>query len=105
MASIKDIYKSGSFLKTTDIPKGKDTEFTIKSAKLEAVGDKDKLVLTFEDDMKWPLNKTNAERIAKNLKTDDYEKWTGKKIRIRRSETKYQGREIECLRVVREYDE
>lgn len=103
MPDISDVYGSGSFLKTSDIKQ--ETQFNIKSVAVEKIRDNTKIVLALENGKKLPLNRINVERLAKNFGTTDYTKWAGKSFRLRKSETTFNGQDVDCMRVVKEYEE
>jgi len=103
MADISELYGSGSFLKTNDVKQ--ETKLKITAVAVEKIRDTTKLVLTLDNGKKFPLNRTNAERLSKNFGTPDYTKWVGKEFKIRKSETTFQGQDVDCLRVVKEYEE
>ena len=99
--TLDEIYGgSGNFLKTGDIPKGQIVEATIKSVSVKTIGDKTKIVVDLDSDKSLVLNKTNAKQLAGNFDTPDYKLWVGKKFKIFRTTTQYQGGTVECLRVV-----
>ena len=94
---IKDIY-GGEFLKAEDIQS--EEEYTITGVELTEMNDKQKVVLEFEETNKrWPLNKTNAKRIERLHGSDWKEGWKGKKIKIIKTITSLQGRDVDALRV------
>ena len=105
-----DVY-GGSFLKTSDLPRdGSAMEFTIKTVKVDSVGKGDdtkkKILLALENsDKVFVVNKTNAERLAKNFKTPAFKNWAGKKFKLKRGDTQFQGKDTEGMRVVKEYDD
>lgn len=100
--SLEDIYGgSSNFLKTTDVQKGQIMEVEVKSVTVQTIGDNKKLVVELVDKAKsFVLNKTNATQLANNLGSPDYNTWAGKKFKIFRTVTQYQGGTVECLRVV-----
>ena len=100
MADVDEIYGGGNFLKSSDLPKGQIQDATIKSIDVQMVGDKQKLVLELDSGKAFVLNKTNAKQLADNFATPDYTKWVGKKFKLFRTTTQYQGGTVECLRVV-----
>lgn len=101
MADITDVYaESVNTLKTTDIAKGTIPEFSIKSVEVREFGEDKKLVLELNNDKSFVLNKTNARQLASNYSEPDYTKWVGKKFKVIRTNTQFQGGNVECLRVV-----
>lgn len=107
MVSVKEIYGASDLLSAKNFPDGPPQQVTIEGFKVEAVreGDKPKIVLAVKSD-KWDgvrrfaLNKTNAEKLAKRIGTEDYTTWIGKTFRLVRDETKFQGQMVPCLSVV-----
>ena len=98
---IEEIYGgSSNFLKTTDLDKGVIKEVTIKGVAVQNVGDQNKIVLELDMDKSFVLNKTNATQLAGNFDELQYEKWVGKKFKLFRTVTQYQGGTVECIRVV-----
>jgi len=95
--TVNDIY-GGNFLTAKDI-EGSET-VKIKTATVEEVGEKRKIVLTFEDtiDKKFPLNSTNAKRCVKLL-GDDYTKWVGQSITIIKTMVEFSGKDVDALRI------
>lgn len=101
MVDINEIYSSGgNFLKTQDVQKGSILEVTIKNVEVRVIGSDKKLVLELDSGKSLVLNTTNARSLAESFLTPDYTKWVGKKFKIFRTMTQYQGSTVECLRVV-----
>ena len=99
MVDANSLY-GGNYLKITDV--AKPQTYTIKAAAIENVGDKTKLVLSFnETDKTFVVNKTNARRISDKLGSAETDSWVGKKITLMKDYTQYQGTEVECIRVKR----
>lgn len=98
--NIDDIYGATNSLKTNDIPKGQVPEFVIRSVGTREFGENKKLVLELDNGKSFVLNKTNARQLAGNFETPDYSKWVGKKFKLLRTSTPFQGETVECLRVV-----
>ena len=99
--NIDDIYGgSANSLKTADIPKGQIPEFTIKSVSVKEFGENRKLVLELDNSKVFVANKTNARQLAGNFDTPDYTKWVGRKFKVLRTTTTFQGSSVDCLRVV-----
>src|SRR3990167_6442822 len=100
MPSTDDIY-GGNFLSVCDVIQAKT--YTIAEIEVKKIREDDsaKIILRFQEtDKSFPLNKTNAKRIAEKHGTD-YTLWTGKKITLVKSETTYNGQEVDCIRVKR----
>ncbi len=101
MASIRDIY-AGNTLAASDLPAGVQVPVVIEAVRAVKFNDGNKLELRFRGKRKVLLcNKTNAHRIA-DQHGDDFDTWPGKAIFIQRDLTQFQGREVECVRVVRQ---
>ena len=101
MADINELYGMKSdFLKTTDIPKGQILDVMVNSAEARTIGESQKVVLNLDNGKNFVLNSTNAKQLASNFGEKDYTKWVGKKFKIFRTTTQYQGGMVECLRVV-----
>lgn len=76
---------------------------TIKSVEEETIGQganaEDKWVLYFKEVEKGlVLNKTNMTTIAK-LCGDDTDDWPGKRITLYSTETLFEGKTVECVRI------
>lgn len=84
---------------------GQDLIVTIQSASKEIVtganGKKEEcLVIRFKEQvMDMVCNRTNAKTITKVLGTPFLEDWSGKKIQIYPTTTKFGGEVVECIRV------
>jgi hypothetical protein len=102
MSSIRDVYRSSDTLAAADLPAGVQVPVVIEAVRAVQFDDGNKLELRFRGKRKVLLcNKTNALRIA-DQHGDDYDTWPGKLIFIQRDVTQFQGREVECVRVVRQ---
>lgn len=78
-----------------------DTEVTIKGVAFKEVGDEKvtKGVVYFEEYKRgMVVNRTNLKRIIGHH-GNDTEAWVGKKITLYPSETDYQGKTVDCIRV------
>ena len=80
-----------------------DTVVTIKGVDFAEVGEEKqrKGVVWFEEfSRSMVINRTNLGRIIEHHggDTDD---WTGKQITLYQSETEYQGKTVDCIRVKR----
>lgn len=99
MASVDDVYSSGSHLKAEDL---KGRAIKLKISGCEVVDFKEggkKLALKFEGkDKGMVLNKTNTKIVAKYY-GKDYDKWAGKEIEIFPTETEFNGQLVPCIRV------
>ena len=91
-------YFGGSYLKASDITQ--ETALTIKEAKVEQLGDREKIVVYFDEVEKGlVLNKINTSRIAKQLESSLTEKWPANKITLYATEVEYDGKDVPCIRV------
>lgn len=87
-----------------DVDVAEDVIATVKSVKVENVGNASKqeqkpVVFFRELDKGLVLNKTNASMIAKIAKSDDTDDWKGTKIRLISTEVEYQGQIVMGIRV------
>lgn len=65
----------------------------------EKVGKDTKLAMHFDGEEKaLPLNKTNAEKIAKIFGLDDTDDWPGMVINLYRSTAQMNGKNVPCVR-------
>lgn len=103
MPSINEVYGSDELLKATDLPQGVNVQVTIESVLPKSFDDGGKLEMRFAGKKKgFICNKTNARTVA-DMHGEDFSFWPGKIIAIYRTFTDYQGRQVECLRVVPNY--
>lgn len=96
-----DIFSS-KYLSAADL-RGRDVTVTIEGATIEKMqnGEK-KLALTFRGKEKgFLVNRTNFNSIAEALGTDETDDWEGRAITIYPSETDFQGKTVDCVRVRR----
>lgn len=88
-----------NYLKADDL-KGRSVKVTIESVTMEKIGDDQKPVLHFVGkDKGLVLNKTNGNRIAEAVgsdETDDWENWT---ITLYACKVDYQGKRVDAIRV------
>ena len=92
-----DIFPS-NYIKADDL-KGRDVPVVISDAKIEKLGNDQKLVLYFQrQDKGMVCNKTNFGRIA-YLYGDETNDWTGKEIVLTSEFVEFQGRTVKGLRV------
>ncbi len=91
-------YFGGSYLKASDITE--PTPLTIKEAKVEQLGDREKIVVYFDEVEKgFVLNKINTSRISKQVGSSETQKWPGNKIILFATEVEYDGKDVPCIRV------
>ncbi len=96
-----DIFSS-KYLSAADL-RERDATVTIEGATIEKMqnGEK-KLALTFRGKEKgFLVNRTNFNSIAEALGTDETDDWEGQQITIYPSETDFQGKTVDCIRVRR----
>lgn len=92
-----DIFPS-NYIKADDL-KGRDVPVTIDTAKMETLGNDQKLILYFEGKEKGMVcNKTNFGRIS-YLYGDETDDWVGKKIILTSEFVEFQGKTVKGLRV------
>jgi hypothetical protein len=77
-------------------------EATIENVDFDDVGTSEnperKLVCSFEEEHKpIVLNLTRCEAIAEIAKTEDYERWSGTRVRISQGVTRYAGKRVPCI--------
>lgn len=99
---MNDVFES-KYLSASDL-NGRDARVTIADVevvRIPGTGEK-KAAMTFQGKSKGLiLNKTNWNTIAEVLGTDETDDWVGKQITLYPTETEYQGRVVDCLRVRR----
>lgn len=96
-----DIFSS-KYLSAADL-RGRDVTVTIDTTSIEKMqnGEK-KLALTFRGKEKGMLlNKTNFNTIAAVLGLEDTDDWEGQQITLYPTETDFQGKMVDCIRVRR----
>ncbi len=97
MGSYKDKFPS-KWLRAVDVPKPR--LLTIKNIAEEEVGDDLKPVAYFHGEEKGlGLNITNCRSIEEIVGSDDVDAWKGKTIVLFKTQTDYQGKRVDCLRV------
>ncbi len=93
------------YLGAYSLDDGKDMILTIQSVGKELVvsanGKKEECVVArFLEDVKpMILNRTNMKMITKIHRTPYIDEWTGKRIQVYQSTTKFGGEIVECLRI------
>ncbi len=99
MASINDIYGTGTSIRASDLPAGIQVPVVIQAVRPLQFDDGNKLELTFLNKEKVLIcNKTNASAIAEQH-GDDFSLWVGKSIFLLSTTTDYQGKIVPCVRV------
>lgn len=94
---IADVFPS-NYLKSDDL-QGKTPTVVIADAKIEKLGNDDKLILYFQHkDKGMVCNKTNAARIA-YMYGDDTDGWVGRPIILASEFVEFQGKTVKGLRV------
>ena len=102
MAHFRKAFPS-KFLSSSDLDDG-PLDVTIKEVPTENLGTAEnpelKLVAHFEEDAKpCVLNITRAESIADITGDEDTDSWVGKRVRLRKGSTRYQGKRVACIEV------
>lgn len=94
-----------NYLGAYSIEDGKDLILTIKSVAVEEItgekGLKDQgMVIQFKEDQKpMILNRTNAKSISKLAGSSFIEDWSGTRIQLFATTTRFGGDTVECLRI------
>ena len=102
--NINSLY-GGNYLKVEDVPAAGTLECTVAKTFIKEFQDGTKKLVVEMPNGKWlTLNSTNAKRLAKNFGTDNYTQWVGKTFRVKKDETEFGGRDVPCIRVVKEAD-
>jgi len=97
MSSYKDKFPS-KWLRAVDLEKPRLV--TIKKIAEEEVGDDLKPVAYFHGEEKGlGLNITNCRSIEEIVGSDDVDMWEGKTVVIFRTQTDYQGKRVDCIRI------
>ena len=97
--NINEVF-SGSFLKADDL-KGKTVTVTISAIEIKEFDDGKKIVIAFQGkDKCLVVNKTNANIIAENLRSQDTDDWVGERITLTIKKVEFQGRLVPAIRVV-----
>ena len=95
---LNEIY-SGKFLKCEDLG-GRRRTVTILGVKPEKFDEGNKLVVSFlNQDKAMVCNKTNANKIAEVLGTDETDDWVGKKIVLYPAQVDFAGKMSAAIRV------
>ena len=97
MGSYKDKFPS-KWLRAADLDKPRLV--TIKKIAEEEVGDDIKPVAYFHGEERGlGLNITNCRSIEEIAGTDDVDLWEGKTLVIFKTQTDYQGKRVDCIRI------
>lgn len=97
--------KERVFLSSKDLEKKRQVSLTINKVEPATFFGKEKLVLEFEEtDKKFVLNQTNARILSMLIASKETEKWIGKPIVLKLDQTEFEGKQVNCLRVVPELD-
>lgn len=95
--NINDTFPS-NYLRAADL-RDRAVDVTMHRVLMEDIGGEEKPVLYFAGKEKGlVLNKTNASTIS-GLWSPETDNWPGKKITIFPTQTDFQGRQVECIRV------
>lgn len=90
------------YMKAADLPEETVVPFVIEEIKTEEIGKEKQIkpVIYFKDqDKGFVANKTNCNTIAKVLGSRDTDDWTGKTIRLYRTEVQFGDEMVESIRV------
>jgi hypothetical protein len=105
--NIDEIYevKERVFLSSKDLEKKRQVSLTINKVEPVSFFGKEKLVLEFEEtDKKFVLNQTNARMLSLLASSKETTNWLGKTITLKFDQTEFEGKQVNCLRVVPELD-
>lgn len=97
-----DIFSS-KYLNASDL-RGRDVTVTIERVEVEKMpnsGEKKPALYFRGKDKGLLVNKTNFNTIAGVLGADDTDDWEGKQITLYPTETDFQGKMVDCIRVRR----
>lgn len=97
-----DIFSS-KYLNASDL-RGRDVTVTIDRVEVEKMpnsGEKKPALYFRGKDKGLLVNKTNFNTIAEVLGADDTDDWEGKQITLYPTETDFQGKMVDCIRVRR----
>lgn len=93
-----EVFQS-NYLKAADL-NGRKIAVVIDQAKIEKVGQDEKLCVYFQGKEKGiVLNITNANMIAEITGSDDTDDWHGKHISLYSTKVDYQGKRVDAIRV------
>lgn len=97
-----DVFAS-KYISAADL-RGKDVTVTIDRVEIEKMqtGEKKPAMYFRGKDKGFLLNKTNFNTIAQVLGADDTDDWEGKQITLYPTETDFQGKMVDCVRVRRQ---
>ncbi len=90
------------YMKASDLPEEGTTSFKIDEVRIEEIGkDKDqKPVIYFVgQDKGFVANKTNCNTLAKIIGSREMDDWTGKTIKLYRTEVQFGDEMVESIRV------
>lgn len=94
---LNDVFPS-KYLKADDL-EGREVTVTIRDAKIEKMGDDQKLVIYFAGkDKGMVVNRTNADRIA-HYHGPDTDGWLGKQVVLGTELVTFNGKTDDALRV------
>ena len=97
MASWKSSFPS-KWLRASDLEKPRLV--TIKNITEEEVGDETRPVAYFNGEEKGlGLNRTNCQSIEEIAGSDDLDKWAGAVVVLFKTQTDYQGKRVDCVRI------
>lgn len=97
MSNYMDFFPS-TYMRAADILE--PTQLRIVKVEPETVGEDNRLVVTFAEDVKpLVLNKTNAKSIAKIAGTPDYKKWGDVVVELYTKDIEYRGETFNAIRI------
>lgn len=96
-----DVFSS-KYLSAADL-RGRDAVVTIDRVEIEKMpsGEKKPALFFQGKDKALLLNRTNFNTIVELLGADDTDNWEGRQITIYPTETDFQGKVVDCIRVRR----
>lgn len=93
-----DVFPS-KYLKAADLGTAEPI-VTIRTVKVETLGEDSKPVLYFEGKEKGVvLNKTNWNALVEITGEDDSDRWPGKKVKLFVAKVEYQGKRVPSIRI------
>jgi len=96
MAKLGDVFRSNSW-KASDLETAQ--VLTISAVKPYEFDDGMKLIISFEgSDKDLICNKTNSNTIGDSY-GDETDNWVGQRIQLYKTQTEFQGRRVDCIRV------
>jgi hypothetical protein len=97
MARVSQVYPSKN-LSAADL-NDQELTLTISGAEVQSFDEGTKLVIYFEEQEKGFVSNLTNSRIISGLYGDDTDRWIGERITLYPTETQYNGRMVDCIRV------